>query len=187
MDAPPLDTLTAALAADLDGAFPDLVRLLQDDLFSGALRLTGGWADAEDVAQEAFVRAYRALQGYPPERIRALRLRGWMWTIALNLCRNRARSRARRPETALGEGVEPPDTGVGPEQAALDADGSGRLGALVAGLPWAQRRGVVLRHVVGLSYEEIAAAVERPVGTVKADVHRGLARLRAAVGTEEAP
>jgi RNA polymerase sigma-70 factor (ECF subfamily) len=59
------------------------------------------------------------------------------------------------------------------------------LAALVAELPWAQRTGVVLRHVVGLSYAEVAEAVDRPEGTVKADVHRGLARLRDAVNRED--
>jgi RNA polymerase sigma-70 factor (ECF subfamily) len=53
-----------------------------------------------------------------------------------------------------------------------------RLAALVARLPWAQRAAVVLRHVTGLSYSEVAAALGRPVGTVKADVHRGLQQLR---------
>lgn len=178
------DTLTRELAADLDGAFPDLVRLLQDDLFSGALRMTGNRADAEDIAQEAFLRAYRALAGYPATRIRQLRLRGWVWTIAINLCRNRARSRARKPETSLPKGFEPTAAGTGPEQAVLDLVGGEHLGATVAGLPWAQRQAVVLRHVVGLGYAEISEALERPVGTVKADVHRALARLRELVPEE---
>ena len=171
-------TLTRTLATDLDGAFPDLVRMLQDDVYSGALRLTGNRADAEDVAQEAFVRAYRALGEYPPERIRRLKLRGWVWTIALNLCRNRARSHSRKPESALPAGLDPAEPGTGPEQAVLDLDGAERLGALVAGLPWGQRQSVVLRHVVGLSYNEIAGLLDRPAGTVKSDVHRALARLR---------
>jgi RNA polymerase sigma-70 factor (ECF subfamily) len=64
-------------------------------------------------------------------------------------------------------------------------DGAGRLGALVAALPPGQRETVVMRHVVGLGYTEIAEAVGRPVGTVKAEVHRGLARLRALLPDEE--
>ena len=57
----------------------------------------------------------------------------------------------------------------------------------LAALPSAQRRAVVLRHVVGLSYQEIAEAVARPEGTVKTDVHRGLERLRAVIEQEERP
>ena len=181
-----IDTLPAALAADLDGAFPDLVHMLQDDVFSGALRMTGNRADAEDIAQEAFVRAYRALSGYPAARIHDLQVRGWVWTIAANLCRNRARSRARKPEVSLPEGMPIADTTPGPEQVVLALDGSERLAAQVAMLPWAQREAVVLRHVVGLGYAEIAGALERPIGTVKADVHRALARLREMVQPEEA-
>ena len=179
------NTLNRSLAADLDGAFPALVRLLQNDLFSGALRMTGNRTDAEDIAQETFIRAYRALSGYSTARIRDLQIRGWMWTITINLCRNRARSRSRKPERALPEGFEPPALSAGPEQIVLEMEGSERLGARVAELPWAQRQAVVLRHVVGLGYAEIADVVERPVGTVKTDVHRALARLREMFQPEE--
>ena len=181
-----IEQLPAALADDLDRAFPDLVRLTQDDVYSGALRMTGNRADAEDVAQEAYVRAYRALGGYPAERIRSLQVRGWVWTIAANLCRNRARSRSRKPETALPDRMPLADGDPGPEKTVLALDAGARLGGLVAGLPWAQRAAVVLRHVVGLGYAEISEALERPVGTVKADVHRGLAALRTMLETEEA-
>ena len=177
--------IAARLADDLDGTFPDLVRMLQDDVFGGALRMTGDRTDAEDVAQETFVRAYRALSGYPAARIRDLRVRGWVWTIALNLCRNRARSRSRKPVASLPEGLDPPSAAPGPEEEALAADTAGDLAGHLAALPWEQRRAVVLRHVVGLGYAEIAEAADRPVGTVKADVHRGLARLREAVPREE--
>jgi len=181
-----IDTLPAALAADLEGVFPHLVRMVQDDVFSGALRMTGNRADAEDITQEALVRAYRALSGYPAARIRDLRVRGWVWTIAANLCRNRARSRARKPEAGLPDGMPIADTAPGPEQMVMALDGGERLAAQVATLPWAQREAVVLRHVVGLGYAEIAAALDRPVGTVKADVHRALAKLREMVQPEEA-
>ncbi len=182
-----IDTIAAALAHDLDSAFPDLIGLLQDDLFSGALRMTGNRSDAEDVAQETLMRAYRALSEYPEARIRSLQVRGWMWTIALNLCRNHARSRSRKPVAAFPEGYEPASPSAGPEQIVADADSGERLGARVAALPWAQRQAVVLRHVVGLGYPEIAEVLDRPVGTVKADVHRALARLRRDVSTEETP
>lgn len=170
--------LPAALAADRDAAFPHLVRALIDGIYSGALRLTGSPADAEDIAQEAFLRAYRALGAYPPERIRELRLREWVWAIAANLCRNRARSARRHPEQALPAEATVPDRSPGPEALAVAAVGSEVLAAHLARLSWAQRSAVVLRHVTGLPYAEIAAALGRPVGTVKADVHRGLQQLR---------
>ena len=71
-----------------------------------------------------------------------------------------------------------PDPAPGPEAQALASAASEALAAHLARLPWAQRSAVVLRHVTGLTYAEVAAALARPVGTVKADVHRGLQQLR---------
>lgn len=173
----PYADLAARLAADRDAAFPDLVRLLTTPIFSGALRLTGNRHDAEEVTQETFLRAYRALDRYPAHQTRDLRLQGWMWTIALNLCRNHARTRSRRPAVmplvSDDEHVAPEST----EDDALERVDDAWRGRLHA-LPEAARVAVVLRHVVGLSYREIADAVGRPEGTVKSDVSRGIARLR---------
>ncbi len=181
----PIDRLPQRLAADLDAAFGDLVSEIHDGLYSGVLRLTGSPSEAQDITQEALIRAYQALSGYTPNRIREMRLRPWVWTIAANLCRNRARRARRTPQQPLGD-LDPATDAPGPEAAALRADARERLAALVVELPWAMRAAVVLRHVTGLGYSEIAEALDRPVGTVKADVHRGLARLREALTREEA-
>jgi RNA polymerase sigma factor (sigma-70 family) len=173
-----LTRLAAALADDRAAAFPDLVRALQDGIYSGALRLTGDRAAAEEVTQEAFLRAYRALGAYPASQVRSLALREWMWTITLNLCRNRARTLHRRPEGPWENPAAVPDPAPGPEQAALTAADRERLAHHLARLPWTTRAAVVLRHVAGLSYPEIAVALGRPPGTIKSDVHRGLQRLR---------
>lgn len=166
-----MEDLCNRLAKDLDGAFPDLVASVRDDLYSGLRRLHG--ADAEDLAQEALIRAYRALGTYDAARIRSLRLRPWLWTIALNLGRNHARDRSRRPQS-----VELEDRHAVTDPEPLDSDAwDGWLGRLSV----AQRRAVVLRHVVDLTYGEIAEVTGRPEGTVKADVSRGLARLRTIV------
>lgn len=180
-----LNRLRVALAGDLDGTFPALVAALGDDVFSGALRITGSRSDAEDITQETFTRAYRALAAYPAHRIRELAVRGWIWTIAANLCRNRARSRSRRPAASPLDDSVIADPAPGPEQLAVDAATGDDLAALVAKLPGPQREAVVLRHVVGLGYREIAEAVGRPPGTVKSDVHRGLSALRNALAEEE--
>jgi len=180
-----LESLAADLAADRVGAFPRLVAALQDGVYSGALRLTGSRPDAEEVVQEAFIRAYRALGRYPAEQVAALHLQEWMWSIAANLCRNQARSRRRRPTGEPPAADLLPDPAPGPEQQAVAASERERLAAHGARLPWAQREAVVLRHVAGLSYAEAAAALGRPAGTVKSDVHRGLQRLR--LSLEEEP
>jgi RNA polymerase sigma factor (sigma-70 family) len=177
------ERLTARLADDLDDAFPDVVRLLGADLYSGALRMLGNPHDAEEVAQDALIRAYHALSEYPRERIEQLRLRGWVWTIAANLCRNRLRSRARRPTVPIG--TDPADDRPGPEAAAAGAETLRELAGSLLTLPWPMRAAVVLRHVVGLSAGEISEAVGRPPATVRSDIHRGLARLRALHSQEE--
>lgn len=181
-----LRRLAERLAGGRDGAFPELVDTLHGSIFSGVYRLTGDRGEAEDLTQETYIRAYEALGGYPPERIRSLQLRGWMWTIAVNLCRNRVRARRRRPQTSpLELGVEP--TAPGSTEASalqtVDDEWASRLEALSEPV----RQAVVLRHVVGLPYREISTALDRPVGTVKSDVHRGLEQLRKILEREGAP
>ncbi|HUO46974.1 MAG TPA: RNA polymerase sigma factor [Acidimicrobiia bacterium] len=170
-----MENLCRRLAADLENAFPDLVTELQDDIYSGLRSLAG--SEAEDLTQETFIRAYRALQGYHPEQIRDLKLRGWIWTIALNLGRNHARDRARRPLPTRTD-IEPATED--PEVPDLEA-----WRRRLATLSVPMRKAVVLRHVVGLGYDEISVALSRPAGTVKADVHRGLERLRSIMEKEE--
>ncbi|NNC91764.1 MAG: sigma-70 family RNA polymerase sigma factor [Acidimicrobiia bacterium] len=168
------------LATDLDRAFPDLVREMQRAVYSGVRRMVPTGADAEDITQEVFIRAYRALSEYSPERIRRLNLRGWVWTIAMNRCRNAARARSRRPRTVeLDRDVFA--SGPDPENQALVEEDNERWSQLLSRLPVAQRNAVVLRHVVGLPYAEIAEATGRVEGTVKADVHRGIATLKEAL------
>lgn len=177
MTAPDLASLPAALARDLDAAFPELVHALTRDLWAGMYRMLGDRQDAEDVVQEAFLRAYRALEGYPPRRIGELQVRGWMWTIAANLARNRLRNRSRRPETPILD-REFAVPGPGPEDDALTVAATEELAALLLDLPFPVRAAVVLHHVVGMPYAEIAEVLDRPSGTVRSDAHRGLDRLR---------
>lgn len=163
------------LARDLDAAFVDLVAELRDGIYSGVRRLVPQTADAEDICAEAFLRAYRALGTMPADQIRTLDLGPWMWTIALNLCRNAARRRTRKPWVRLdpawrGRSAEPD-----PEATAVDRSTVTRL---MNELPFQQRAAVVLRYIGELSYSEIAAATGRPEGSIKSDVSRGLERLR---------
>ena len=185
--------LAADLARDLDAAFEALVIAHQDRLFSIALRMLGDRGAAEEAAQDAFVRAYRALATYDAERIGELRIRPWLATIVLNLCRTRIGRQAARGAAPLSFDIE---TSPLPEPVATDATTSPvavmerhaereRWAALLTCLPPAYRAAVVLRHVDGLSYPELATALGRPEGTVKAQVHRGLAMLRTAIESNE--
>jgi RNA polymerase sigma-70 factor (ECF subfamily) len=183
--------LIGRLAMDLDGTFEELVRGQADRCYAIALRILGDPADAEEVAQDALVRAYRALATYDAQRIRELRLRGWLATIVANLARNRLR-RHRLRTTPLGPLVEAggePASGLGTDPESLTGRRAEqrRLARAVLDLPDRYRMPVVLRHVDDLSYDEIAAALGRPIGTVKAQVHRGLALLRIALLDEPTP
>jgi RNA polymerase sigma-70 factor, ECF subfamily len=182
----PENTLAAQLAADLDGHFEQLVRTFQDRLYGFTLRLTGNRQDAEESTQDAFVRAYRALERYPYERRSALRLRPWLYQIALNVVRNRV----RRPtlvlvpvDGAVGDGLAA-HTSEQPENVAVQTETQAHLASVIAGLPARYATALVLRHVHGLSYAEAAEILDQPVGTTKSDVHRGLRLLRAALEPE---
>lgn len=181
--------LADQLARDLDGAFEALVRAHADRCFAIALRILGNAHDAEEVAQDALVRAYRALGTYEASRIRELRLRPWLATIVVNGCRNRLRGRrvSTTPLAPLVEAGVEPTAGLAtdPETLLARTSQAASLAALLHGLPLRYRVPVVLRHVHDLTYPELAEVLGRPEGTLKAQVHRGLALLRAAADHEE--
>jgi RNA polymerase sigma-70 factor (ECF subfamily) len=176
MTIPSTTDVRTVLLSDLDEGFTMLVRAYQPGIYSGALRLTHSREDAQEVAQDTFLRAYTALGKYNEDRILNLQVRPWLWTIAVNLCRTRAkRARPTRPL--------PPDDLLGGDVDGHfdDAEWNRRLGEL----SHTQRTAVILRHVADLSVREIAEVTGRPAGTVKADISRGLARLRRTMEAEE--
>ncbi len=174
----------ARLADDLDGAFPLFLSHHQDLVYRIAMRSTKRPTDAEDLAQEAFIRAYRALGRYDGARICELHPRGWLAAIVGNLARNRAKRKP--PGTAdLETLADRPDTGSpGPERVAEQREAAHLWRARLDALPLRYRRAVELRHVDGLSYPELSEALERPLGTVKSDVHRGVRLLRESLHEE---
>jgi RNA polymerase sigma-70 factor (ECF subfamily) len=183
MDEP---TLLAALADDVDLAFEALVRARQDRLFSIALRMLGDRTEAEDAAQDAFIRAYRALAAWEPTRILELHLDAWLATIVVNVVRTRSRRRgaaaARESLTFLDELDHPSGAPAEtPHGNVARREASEAWAVRLRALPERYRAPIVLRHVDGLGYDEIGEALDRPPGTVKAQVHRGLALLRAAL------
>jgi RNA polymerase sigma-70 factor (ECF subfamily) len=159
----------------VDGLFERMVHEHQDRVFAASLAMTGNRHDAEDVAQDTFIRAYRALATYSPERIRDLKQRAWLHRITVNVVRNRVRG--VKPRLVELNGSES-DHSPGPEAKAMEQMQIDELATRVADLPIRYREAVVLRHVRDLSYAEVAEALGQPVGTVKANVHRGLKLLR---------
>lgn len=186
------DAVADALAADLDAGFAALVDTHRDLLFSVARSFVRTPADAEDLAADALLRAYRALCGYPAERIGALRVRPWLLTILRNTARNRARDAGRRPappprhdpfDAAVPEG---PSTEPGPAELAERGELQRTLGVALGELSEVQRTAVVLRHVQGLPTSEIAQVLGCAEGTAKSHVSRGLTGLRAVLAAPPA-
>jgi RNA polymerase sigma factor (sigma-70 family) len=187
------DTLLARrLAADLDDAFPTLVEEHRDRLYTIALRQLGDASDAEEVAQDALVRSYRAMAGYSRERRTSLKLRPWLAAICVNLARNRRRRLSdRQPPSPLDDlieaGFDPAaEASWGPTERAARRESAAEMAELLLQLNPAVRAAVILRHVDGLSVSEVAEALGRPEGTIKAQVSRGLERLRGAIAERDA-
>jgi RNA polymerase sigma factor (sigma-70 family) len=179
-----MEELAARLAEDLEGSFEDLVHQHQGLVFGVALRVVRDDGRAEDVAQEAFVRAYRALKNYPRQRVRELRARPWLARITLNLARNELRrAHAHDDLEQAAQRFASPDEG--PARFAERHDERDMWARLLAELPQRYGLAVALRHVDGLSYDELSQALDRPLGSVKSDVHRGIALLRAAYDAEQ--
>jgi RNA polymerase sigma-70 factor (ECF subfamily) len=180
------ELLALARRGDAD-AFAALVRAHQDVAFRTAMLITRNAADAEDAAQEAFVKAHRALhrfrQGEP--------LRPWLLTIVANEARNRRRAAGRRDHLAAraaDEGDAAPSSSGGPappEAALLDAERRAELLAALGRLREGDRLVIGCRYLLDLSERETAHALGCRAGTVKSRLSRALERLRAEVGSRE--
>ncbi len=174
------EQLRLALVVDLDAGFADVVRVHERVVYSVALRLCRRPEDAEDLAADALLRAYRALCGYDAARIRALRLRPWLLAIVRNAARNAARDANRRPgPPPVFEPVEQAAAGPSVEEQVEQDHVQREWGELLARLPDLQRAAVVLRHVEDLPTSEVAEVLGCPEGTAKSHISRGLTKLRA--------
>ncbi|HEY7139327.1 MAG TPA: sigma-70 family RNA polymerase sigma factor [Methylomirabilota bacterium] len=156
-------------------AFEELVRTHQHRVYGLALRMLGNAAEAQDVAQEAFLRAHRGLAEFRGDS----RLSTWLYAIVSRLCLNRLagseRRHARHGEEAL---ARLPDAGPGPDQALERDELEEALHRAIGELPEERRIVVVLRDVEGLAYEAIAEVLELPVGTVRSRLHRARLDLK---------
>jgi RNA polymerase sigma-70 factor (ECF subfamily) len=175
------DSVLIARAVRGDSAaYEEIVQRYQQIAFRTAYVVTGSAPDAEDAAQEGFVKAYRALDRFRLEAD----FRPWLLRIVANEARNRVRSSGRRHqlELRLSEGFRPGDAAPSPEAVALALDERRRLLALVNALSDEDRTVIASRYFLELTGEETAAALGIPEGTVKSRLSRALARLRANVG-----
>lgn len=175
----PTDRELAALVISGDeAAFRQLYRRHTPRLLALVLRFLGGHeADAEDVVQEAWVRASQGLERFRWEAA----LGSWLASIALNLAREHLRRQGRRLEVSWPQGEAEP-----PPQEPLALLEPSDLERAIAALPAGYRAVLVLHDVEGLNHEEIADVLGCRVGTSKSQLHKARARMRELLGPIEA-
>jgi len=170
--------------------FEKIVDEYQRRLYGFALRMTGNREDAEEIVQDAFVRAYKALAKMEPSTRAELRLQPWLYTITLNVTRNRLRS--KRPTNVALDALADPDallneTQEGPDQPEAIVDRAADMVLVeqaLLSLPMHLRAAATLRFIEGRSHPEIAEILKQPIGTVKSHVHRAVRILRNILGPQ---
>ncbi len=169
------DEALAFLAAGGDrGAFEELVNRHRMGVYRLARSVTGCHADADDAAQEAFLRIYRALGDYDPGRP----FRAWMMRIAYNASLTVRRSgRGGRIRPAGNELPDPPDPGPSPQERIEDAERQSALARSLEALPEELRAAMVLRTREGMSYRQIAQTMGCRIGTVMSRLARARRRI----------
>jgi len=174
---PSVDELTRLFLAARDGdrsALLQAIRASQADVWRLASHLVGR-DDADDVTQDAFVRAWRALPAYRGDAS----ARTWLLAIARRACADHVRSQVRRRRLAGLAGMR--DRGTPSRALAADPAGATTVQALVDALPDDRRSAFVLTQVLGCSYDEAAAVCGVPVGTIRSRVARAREQLAAAL------
>lgn len=178
--------LVAAVLAGKQHEFAELVARYQKPIVNYVYRMLGNYDDAVDLSQDVFLKAYSALGSYRPQ----YPFPAWLFRIARNAAIDALRRR-RLPTVSLDKPVETAEgsvgrefagSGSGPEHLLLEDELSAQVEEAVAKLPEKYRQPLVLRHASEMSYEEIADALELPLGTVKTRIFRARATLREVLG-----
>jgi RNA polymerase sigma factor (sigma-70 family) len=166
-------------------AYAEIVRRYQQLAFRTAYVVTGHAEDAEDAAQEAFVKAYRAL----PQFTSGLPLRPWLLRIVANEARNRRRSAGRASGLVVRVSQDRPSVDAAPsaEAALLASETRMSLLEAIGRLRDDDRRVIACRYFLDLSEAETAEVLDLPRGTVKSRLSRALARLRLALAATDPP
>lgn len=175
------DLVRRCLSGD-QRACRDLVRRYERPVYSVLMRVVRRAEDAEDLVQETFVRVFKALDRYDVERPFA----AWVFTIASRLAIDHLRRRrvktvslsVSEPGSTEERTMDVEDPGLKPDEITSHAEEESRAAALIDSLPEHYRIVVLLRHQQDLSYEEIADALQLPLGTVKARIHRARALMK---------
>ncbi len=178
------DLATRASQGDVE-AFTKLVRAHSSLVYRVALRVLGT-EDAQDASQEVWIRVWRNMKGFRGESAFST----WLYKIAVNTCLSVRQKEARREEREYGGDEmpylpEPPGGDADPEAAALSTERRDEIQAALKHVRAEHRAALVLRHMEGLSYSEIAEVLEVPDGTAKGWVSRGRAAMLVALAHEE--
>ncbi len=182
--------LPSLLARDLNYAFERLVLTYQDQLYAFVLLRIGNSQAAQEIVQHALERAYYALKNYSSQQILTLKLEPWLYEITRNVFYNYTRERQTRAsrlpsipldlsEGSLLHDVE--DQSPGPDEEVCRRESQWELEMQVSLLPDLYRETMKLYYFNNLTYREIAAQLNQPIGTVKTTVHRGTRLLRKAL------
>ena len=169
--------LRRAQKGDAD-AFEELMAGQESRMYAIALRMMGNREDAQDCAQEAMVRIYRAMSAFKGQSSLAT----WIYRITMNTCLDELRRRKVRKVSSLDSMLEagwsPVDTGDTPEEHGLRSEKQEALNAAIQSLPADMRAAIILRDVKGYSYDEISDILDANVGTIKSRISRGREKLR---------
>jgi RNA polymerase sigma-70 factor, ECF subfamily len=168
------DEMWAQRAQKDPQAFEELVRRYADRIYNLAYRMTGNRTEAEDMAQEAFIRAYRGLPGFKPE----LQFGAWLYRIAVNVCLTNRRHQITAVADPLPDDVGILDDALGIEDLAEQHEVKTVVEQAILSLPVMYRTVVILYHLEDRPYEEIAKILNLPLNTVRTHLHRGRALLR---------
>jgi RNA polymerase sigma-70 factor (ECF subfamily) len=167
MSSAPESELARRAASGDRAAFAEIVRLHQQAIYNVAYRMLGNAPDAEDAAQDAFIRAYQFFDRFDTDRP----LVPWLKRITVNVCLNRLN--AKKPASLLDDSLPPPkDPHPRPEAQTTTRQREERIRAEIVRLPPQYRAVIELRHFQELSYDEIARALKRPLNSVKSDLFR---------------
>ncbi|NIO59162.1 MAG: sigma-70 family RNA polymerase sigma factor [Acidobacteria bacterium] len=178
---PDVTGLVREAQAGSTAAFSELVRLHQDEVFTLAYRLTGDAFLAADVAQDAFVRAWRAIAGFRADA----RFSTWLHRITVNVAWTERSRQRRRGADSIDDLVhEPAAAGPSTERLAVDAAFGSSLASALLSLPIALRSVVVLKDVYGWSHAEIAEDLAITVTSSKVRLHRARRLLRERIDRE---
>jgi RNA polymerase sigma-70 factor (ECF subfamily) len=173
------ELVARSMGGDLD-SFNQLVLRWERPIYALAYRVIGREEDARDVAQETFLRAFRALAGFKGQA----KFSSWLYRITLNLCRDWIRRERRAPVAQAPEGVDLLEIAASaePTETVEDLVSRRELGRAVAKamatLPDEQRTAIVLKEYHGLTFQEIADLLDCPLSTVKTRLYQGLTVLR---------